>query len=467
MNANSTTSRSALWRLVDAIVVRIPWVIVAIGAVFLTAYLVAILGFPKSSGRIVFGDTTHYFVQLRSLVFDRDLQFQNEYMRLYGLDQEIPETEFIFTSRTETGHVRNYMPIGPALLWTPLYVIVALAQWVLSLVGLTARPDGFGRVFQLVPGITGIVAATLASWQSFRLAQRFSDRTCAAIATLAIWLGSHAIYYSLVSPSYSHALSMLTSAWFFSYWLRARDVMSASRLIALGALAGLCALVRWQDAVFVVIPAIEGLIWRAPARQRALALAGSAAACVAVFSPQSFVWQVLYGRAFAVPQGPSFMQWASPHPWLVLFSSSHGLFTWAPVLLLSVWGLARFGRAYRGVAPQLTVLLLASWYVNAAVADWWAGEAYGARRFLSLFPLFVLGAAVWLRPARAAVAGTVVSGQRIVIAAGLVVLNGMLLLQYQAFMKGLVAMAPYPSGWFDMWVARFVVPVRLVAWWLT
>jgi hypothetical protein len=45
-------------------------------------------------------------------------------------------------------------------------------------------------------------------------------------------------------------------------------------------------------------------------------------------------------------------------------------------------------------------------------------------------------------------------------------MNVLLLLQYQLFMKGLDELAPYPRGVFDMWVARFVVPVRLIVWWL-
>ena len=48
----------------------------------------------------------------------------------------------------------------------------------------------------------------------------------------------------------------------------------------------------------------------------------------------------------------------------------------------------------------------------------------------------------------------------------LVVTNGLLLLQYQLFMKGLAEIAPYPREFFDMWVARFVVPARLLVWWL-
>jgi hypothetical protein len=55
------------------------------------------------------------------------------------------------------------------------------------------------------------------------------------------------------------------------------------------------------------------------------------------------------------------------------------------------------------------------------------------------------------RPGRAAVAGV------------LVALNWLLLLQYEVFMKGHANIAPYPVGWFNLWVARFVVPFRLLA----
>jgi hypothetical protein len=106
---------------------------------------------------------------------------------------------------------------------------------------------------------------------------------------------------------------------------------------------------------------------------------------------------------------------------------------------------------------------VASWYTNASVADWWAGEAFGARRFLSLFPLFVLGLASWLQPRE----GTAqVRPVRVALVAGLGVATALLLLQYEVFMKGLEAIAPYPHGGFDMWIVRFAVPFRLVARWL-
>jgi len=314
----------------------------------------------------------------------------------------------------------------------------------------------------MMPGVSGVIAATLSAWISFRLARRYTDDVSAAVGTLAIWLGSHAIYYSLVSPAYSHAASMFTSALFFSAWLSGRERRSIRGFAIWGALAGLCALMRWQDAIFALIPAFDALTWRAPAGKRLQALLAAGAAWVVVFSPQMVVWNALYGQPFAIPQGPSFMQWGSPFLLSVLFSVSHGLFTWAPILVPSVWGLIAWARRERDSGVAVIAVVLVSWYVNAAVSDWWAGEAFGARRFLSLFPLFVLGMATWLHSAASDAARL----RRLAVTAALFVANGLLLLQYQLFMKGLSSVAPLPHEPFDMWFARFVVPFRLLAWWL-
>jgi hypothetical protein len=430
----------------------------------LVAYWTAALVFPKRGGRMVVGDATHHFVQLRSIVFDRDLRFRNEYVRLYELSSDdVAGTEWIFTDLTATGRVRNYMPIGPALLWAPLYLAVALVQSVLAAFGVSAPPDGFGWAFQMVPGVTGIAAATVAAVVSFRLARQYTDPASAAVGTLAVWLGSHAIYYSLVSPSYSHAASMLTSALFFTYWLSVRDRPSVGSIASMGALGGLATLMRWQDVVFLAVPLIEAIRWRTRWPLRLVAAGAAVALWAVVFSPQMVVWKILYGQALAVPQGPSFMQWTTPHPVAVLFSTNHGLFTWAPILVLAVLGLVSFGGRYPPTVLPLAGVLLASWYVNAAAADWWAGEAYGARWFLSLFPLFVVGMATWVYGGGRPLAERTT---RIAVLAVLVVTNGLLLLQYQLFMKGLAEIAPYPRGFFDMWVARFVVPARLLVWWL-
>jgi hypothetical protein len=267
----------------------------------------------------------------------------------------------------------------------------------------------------------------------------------------------------MVSPSYSHAVSMLTSSLIVWFWLQHRRDPSLREITVLGALVGAAVLMRWQDVVFLIVPYSQALVWRAPWHMRFASMATASLAALVVFSPQMVVWHVLYGQPFAIPQGPSFMQWMSPHMVDVLFSTSHGLFTWTPVVALSIWGLvAGFLPRDRAAAPVILGIVLVSWYVNAAVADWWAGEAFGARRFLSLLPFLVLGLATWLQGGGRH-AG--VRSSRLLIVGALTVANGLLLLQYQVFMKGFAEIAPYPSGWFDMWVTRFVVPVRLMERW--
>jgi len=437
--------------------------IVAVGACLLLAYLAAMTVMRKPDGRVVFGDATHHFVQLRSMVFDHDLDFRNEYIRIYSLKGGEAGTEWIFTNLTRTGHVRNYMPIGPALLWAPLYLAVAVVQTLLSWIGLAARPDGFDRALQLVPGVTGILAATAAAWIAWRLALTRTGSLAAGGAVFGVWLGSHALYYSLASPSYSHTASMLASSMFLWSWLTSRREVTTGRLAWWGALCGVAALMRWQDALFLAVPLIEAARWPVPIAKRTIGALATMAAFLVAFSPQMAVWTVLYGRPLALPQGPSFMQWTDPHPFLLLFSDSHGLFAWAPILLPATIGLVSWLRRERALALPIAVVVLASWYTNAAVADWWAGEAFGARRFLSLFPLFVIGLAVWLQPQQS---GTV-RPWRLAIATVLGLSNALLLLQYELVMKGLERIAPYPHGWYDMWLVRFVVPFRLIRAWLS
>jgi hypothetical protein len=437
--------------------------IIATGATLLAAYVFAMTAFPRADGRVVIGDATHHFVQLRSVVFDRDLHFQNDYTRIYRLAGGERGTEWVTRDFTEKGYVRNYMPVGPALLWAPLYLLAVGLQSVLALLGVAKPPDGFDRLAQLAPGVTGILAATLAAWISWRLAARFTSRASALVATLAIWVGTHAVYYSLVSPAYSHAASMLTSALFFSVWLGQRSEVSVGRAALWGGLAGACALMRWQDALFVLVPLFEVARWNRPVSERVAGAAAVFAGWLVVFSPQMVVWQVIYGRPFALPQGPSFMQWTSPHLVAMLFSDNHGLLSWAPLLVLALIGLARVMRLTPVMVVPIAFVLLSSWYVNSAVADWWAGEAFGARRFLSLFPLFVLGLAIWLN--QSANAAVRISQPRVLLVLVLIGLNLLLLLQYQLALKGFEQIAPYPHGAVDLWVTRFIVPFRLLAWW--
>jgi hypothetical protein len=433
----------------------------SIGFVFALAFGASLVYLPKPGGRIVLGDALHHYVQLRSFVFDRDLQFQNEYIRLYGLRGNEPEVEWVYQP-TATGHVRNLMPVGPAVVWAPAFLCVTAGVWVASLLGATYPFDGYGRLFQATAGFSGIAAATAGSWLAYLAAARLFEKRAAIWACLTVWLSSSALYYSLVSPAYSHAASMLAVSAFWTSWILTLDRQHAVRYGTIGLLAGFAALVRWQDAVLLIVPAADAL-WRLQTDGVGAAtvrIGASVAGAFLAFLPQMAVWTVLYGTPLAIPQGEGFMKWGQPALVAVLFSDNHGLISWTPIVALALVGLVPLARRNPLVGLSAALFFGISWYVNAAVSDWWAGEAFGARRFVSCFPVFVLGLAALLDRARI---GTAAAAS---IAAAFTVHTLLLLVQYQAFMHGLRHVVPYPRGVAGLWLARFRAPFDLLAWWI-
>jgi hypothetical protein len=108
--------------------------IAAIGVIFALAYATGVVVLRKPDGRIIVGDAVHYYVYVRSAVFDRDLQFRNDYIQLYGLRRIKPDAEWLNTP-TATGHVRNMMSVGPAIAWTPGFLMATASVAVARAVG--------------------------------------------------------------------------------------------------------------------------------------------------------------------------------------------------------------------------------------------------------------------------------------------------------------------------------------------
>lgn len=441
--------------------------------ILVVTLLVALVHFAGFSARgvrprIVRGDAVHYYVYVRSMVFDRDLDFENDYKSLYSLDFATagPPPGFAWEfARTPTGRVRNYMAIGTPLAWTPLYLLVTGALYCGSLAGSPWAVDGYGLAFQLVPDVTGLAAVALSLWFTFVLGRELFGARPAMVGALGMFGGSSLLYYGLVSPSYSHAVSAMAVSGFFLYWWRSRNSDGVGRYALLGALAGAAALVRWQDGILLAT-VLPDLVWQArrlhltPARFARFAGGRLAAACLAAlaaFLPQMVAWQLLYGQPLTVPQGSGFMRWGAPQVLSVLFSPRRGLCSWTPLTLVGLAGIVRLRHRDTRLLWILVGFLVASTYINASVADWWAGEAFGARRFVSCFPVFGIGLAAlaaldgWRRRAVLAVVAV------------LVVSNMLLLLHYELFMLGHTSLAPYPDTWHALWVERFMLPFRLLA----
>jgi len=438
----------------------------AIGLVFAIAYASAFLT-GASRGPAIRGDAIQYYAYLHSLVFDRDLDFQNEYQHFYARGDASDAENFWLTAETGAGRRPNMMSIGPALLWLPFYLAAAAIAAVAAAAGVTSRPDGLSLGFQLVAGLAGVLYATTGAWLCSRIAARRFGAAAAFWGALVAWLAGPAIYYSLVSPAYSHATSLFATSLFVFAWLRGVGGASARRFLGLGLLAGLAALVRWQDAIVLLLPAwelLDALRRDRLSPSRAATSAGLlGAGLIAAALPQLIAWSAIYGAWLTVPQGGSFMRWGDPAVLAVLFSTNHGLFLWTPALLVATAGLAWLWRRDRLVGSAALLLLAAAVYVNAAVSDWWAGEAFGSRRFIACTPVFALGFAAL--GDRLESAGRLTTLRLTSLA--LVIYNVLFLLQYQLFMRGRTDLVPYPETMRQILVDRLLLPWQLLWRWIS
>ena len=437
---------------------------VAIGLLFALAYVTAQVWFAKPPGRVIDGDALGYYAWLRSVVFDGDINFSNDY-RL--LTDELAEDSEELTPLA-TGLVPNKWPPGSALLWAPLFLAVAAIVGALNLIGAQIPFDGLALPFKISAGVAGIGYAIAGVWLCYELARRIYPATAAFWATLTLWLGGPLLYYSLVSPTYSHATSIFAVALFALAWYRTRDRDDLRRFALLGALAGLAGLVRSQDLIILIVPGIELLAgiwerrWSLAAACGRLAVVG--AACTLVLAPQLWAWQVIYGTPVLNPHGGgSFFAWTRPAILQTLLSMRQGLVSWTPVVLLAALGLPWLVKRDRTLGWVAVITLFLALYVNAAAVMWWGGHGFGGRRFVSYMPFLVVALSAFLT------SPALVSRTALVrtVSIFLIGSNLLFLLQYQLFMRGFHDIVPeYPEDLWTVFGERFVVPFKLVAAWL-
>lgn len=351
--------------------------------------LIFLLSTILITARLYSGDEVQYFAFLRSAYKDHDLQFANEYQWLYNqAPKKYDNFKKAFLDQpTPTNHARNDAPIGCAILWSPFFAAADVYAHTTN----KYPADGFSFPYILMICFASSLYGFLGFLFQYCIARRTFGAWPSFWAVLTLWFGAHAVFYMYVTPPMSHATSIFTTSLFLFCWLKIREKESIGSWIILGLLGGLAALVRWQDAVFLLIPLLD----KKPIRNK---IAFAIAAFV-IFLPQLWVWEILNGELNPYSTGnlKGKFFWYGKYFLPVLFSSYHGLLLWTPVIGLSLvgfWYLLKAEKLY-----WLLLLVFAVQFYLVICADTWQGGAgFGLRYLISCTAIFTLGlAAVFSR----------------------------------------------------------------------
>jgi len=399
------------------------------------AVFLAMLPVPRADGMLIGSDGIGYYMYVRSLVIDGDLDFANEYARLW------PEVD-VATRRTPTGRVGNQYALGSGLLWSPFFLTAHAVILGLRRVGVAVEADGYGALYQAAVCLGSLVYGALGMGLVHATAVRFRPRTALA-ASVLIWFGTNLVYYLVVEPSMSHACSLFATAWLVYAWVRARPGFRVRDCLLIGLTGGLAGVVRQPDATLLALPLLDIALRRGAARIQLTRVTAVCAGFLVGFAPQMATWWVLNGgplrSGYLLDPGQGF-SWLTPRLTEVLFSTEHGLFLWHPVLLFALAGFAFWGRSDRRVATLAVAGILLQAYLIASWSSWSQGDAFGGRMFIGALPLFALGLAALLdwaldtRVARVAWA----------LGVGLIAWNALFVVQYRL---GFISMSgPYTLG---------------------
>jgi hypothetical protein len=333
-------------------------------------------------------DGVTYFAQLRSVVVDGDLDVTREFVHL-----------------GQPPRPNHVVPIGPTLIWTPLYLAVTAVDALGRAVGAWRGPldpttQGLGLPYIRAVLLSSFAVGALGLWALlWHLRQRFMPAV-AATAVVLLFGATPLFWYMVYEPSMTHAASFGFAALFAvasAQWVPGGATRRQS--LILGTLIGLAFAARSQEVLFALLPGLLVLGGATPwpdRLTRALRLAGwalvGAAPWLLLQALHSYVLFTRYDYQL-FGQGGYFNPWQSR--WLdTLFSSWHGLFSWTPIVYVAALGtVAYLRREWRWATAALVVLLLTAW-VNGATQDWAAGWSFGGRRFTSVLVLLAPGLAL-------------------------------------------------------------------------
>ena len=378
---------------------------------------------PIGLFRVYATDEVQYFAYLRSVYFDGDLDFANEYRHFADIGianndpaifnallKEYPEDPSL---NPITGKYRNVAPVGAAILWAPFFVVADGLVRLGNALGGATPADGYSQPYIFAVCLASAFYTLLGLVLAYRLARRWAGDWAATLSTLAIWLASPLVWYTYIQMPWSHGPGMAMVALFLTIWLgppaertlaEQRSQRSIRRWLALAAVGGLMVLVREQLGLFLLLPAIEGLVayWgflKAGSRGEMGRLVVRHSLFLGLFMlilvPQLVAYRILYGQPRPSGTVSGKLNLISYKFFHTLFDPQRGAFVWSPILAIALVGLVFLWRRDRLLTILLVGGFLAQNYINGAFGTTWhLAGSFGFRRLLECTPIFVVGLAL-------------------------------------------------------------------------
>ena len=286
-------------------------------------------------------DGLQYYAYIYSPIVDGDLDFTNEFKEHNPRKHFVPNTEY----KTPTGLVHNSHAVGSALMNAPFFLIGHGVAFLVE----APTDHGYTEIHTGAYNIGTIVYSFFGSWLIFLVLTQYLNfkKSESMFGIIFMIMATPLVYYTFMSPSFSHGDSFFAVSLFMFIWIKYRDIPTLRYWFFMGMCAGLIFLIRYVDIVFIVLPLLDYFIFKRNLITKISKLTSNLmvyfGSIILAFSPHMAYWRILYGEILPRPMpieqyyiaggaSKKFMDWTTPHFYEFFFSLKHGLLSWHPFL---------------------------------------------------------------------------------------------------------------------------------------
>jgi len=284
----------------------------------------------------IYGDGNGYYVISHTILFEKKLNFDPILKNFANFKAKKHTFNRIFwkTDKTKTGVKNIPWLIGTSLFWLPSLAIISLVNIIFEL-----NLAHFSVLYELGPGITGIILGLAGLYFLERYLNNFFKRKTILLTIVGLLFGTNLIYYIFFEPALSHQISFFIVSYLLykSYQFK----IGKPNIFIIGFLSGLLLITRIPEIIFL-IPIYFQIIKDNRKKFSWLWLFLFTFGFLIAQGPQMIFQKFMYGSFFANPyfigQKGSFNHFQLIGIYNHLFSASRGFFAWAPILLLGLIG---------------------------------------------------------------------------------------------------------------------------------
>jgi hypothetical protein len=332
---------------------------------------------------IVNMDGRGYYAYLPGVFIHQDPTYQ---FHLFYNAQQDPNINFTH-ELTDGSRVNKYF-IGEAVLLTPFFL---LSHALALLLGFETHGYSIAHYFSVAFGAVFYVSVGL-YFLSRVLHRHVKVFWISVFVPIAILLGSNLFYYTVYEPSMSHAYSFFLVSSFLFVLESLVSKSSVYKLMVLGILIGLIGITRPVNLIILgMIPFALVRSHRLPTSTLGSVFGTTAivafwTAAVVSIQLAAYYWQT--GEWLVYSYKDEGFNWSDPQIFNTLFSYKRGLFVYAPLCFISLFGAFKLWKGSSVKALSLISTLLIAIYVVSSWHAWEYGWAYGLRAYVEYLPLF-------------------------------------------------------------------------------